>query len=129
MGAVRPPAVGLEPRAGSSRFRHRHITFDYQQARSTRSAWEAYQEGVGVCRDYAHLALTFCRCMNIPARYCTGYMGDIGVPDVPPMDFFRMVRSVYGRQVVDLRRPAQRAAHRAGADGGGTGRYGRRDFQ
>ncbi len=68
-------------------FVNRHITFDYQQARSTRSAWEAYQEGVGVCRDYAHLALTFCRCMNIPARYCTGYMGDIGVPDVPPMDF------------------------------------------
>jgi len=68
-------------------FVHNHIRFDYQLARSTRSAWEAYQEGVGVCRDYAHLALTFCRCMNIPARYCTGYMGDIGVPYVPPMDF------------------------------------------
>jgi transglutaminase-like putative cysteine protease len=68
-------------------FVNTHIAFDYQQARSTRSAWEAYQERVGVCRDYAHLALTFCRCMNIPARYCTGYMGDIGVPDVPPMDF------------------------------------------
>jgi transglutaminase-like putative cysteine protease len=68
-------------------FVHRHIRFDYQQARSTRTAYDAYQEGVGVCRDYAHLALTFCRCMNIPARYCTGYMGDIGVPPVPPMDF------------------------------------------
>jgi transglutaminase-like putative cysteine protease len=61
-------------------FVHRHIRFDYQQARSTRTAAEAYQEGVGVCRDFAHLAVTFCRCMNIPARYCTGYLGDIGVP-------------------------------------------------
>jgi transglutaminase-like putative cysteine protease len=68
-------------------FTHTHIRFDYQRARSTRSAWEAYQEGEGVCRDYAHLALTLCRCMNIPARYCTGYMGDIGVPAVPPGDF------------------------------------------
>ncbi len=64
-------------------FVHRHIRFDYQQARATRTAAEAYQEGVGVCRDYAHLAVTFCRCMNIPARYCTGYLGDIGIP---PMD-------------------------------------------
>jgi transglutaminase-like putative cysteine protease len=68
-------------------FVNQHIRFDYQLARSTRSAWEAYQEGIGVCRDFAHLALTFCRCMNIPARYCTGYMGDFGVPLVPPMDF------------------------------------------
>jgi transglutaminase-like putative cysteine protease len=68
-------------------FVNQHITFDYQMARSTRSAWEAYQERIGVCRDFAHLALTFCRCMNIPARYCTGYMGDIGVPLVLPMDF------------------------------------------
>lgn len=67
---------------------HGHIEFGYQHARSTRSAWEAFHEGVGVCRDYAHLAITFCRCMNIPARYCTGYLGDIGMP--PPygvMDF------------------------------------------
>jgi transglutaminase-like putative cysteine protease len=69
-------------------FVHNHIRFDYQVARSTRTAWDAYQEGEGVCRDYAHLALTFCRCMNIPARYCTGYLGDIGVPIAPfPMDF------------------------------------------
>jgi transglutaminase-like putative cysteine protease len=69
-------------------FVHNHIRFDYQVARSTRTAWDAYQEGEGVCRDYAHLALTFCRCMNIPARYCTGYLGDIGVPLAPfPMDF------------------------------------------
>jgi transglutaminase-like putative cysteine protease len=69
-------------------FVHRHIRFDYQQARSTRTAAEAYQEGVGVCRDFAHLAVTFCRCMNIPARYCTGYLGDIGVPRMDaPGDF------------------------------------------
>jgi transglutaminase-like putative cysteine protease len=69
-------------------FVHQHIVFGYQHARSTRSAWEGYQERVGVCRDYAHLALTFCRCLNIPARYCTGYLGDIGVPpDGMPMDF------------------------------------------
>jgi len=66
---------------------HNHIRFDYQLARATRTAWEAYNERVGVCRDYAHLALTLCRCMNIPARYCTGYLGDIGVPVTGPMDF------------------------------------------
>jgi len=69
-------------------FVHRHIRFDYAQARSTRTAAEAYREGVGVCRDYAHLAVAFCRCLNIPARYCTGYLGDIGVPPPHgPMDF------------------------------------------
>jgi transglutaminase-like putative cysteine protease len=67
---------------------HNHITFNYQLARATRTAYEAWQEGVGVCRDFAHLALTLCRCLNIPARYCTGYLGDIGVPpDRAPMDF------------------------------------------
>jgi transglutaminase-like putative cysteine protease len=69
-------------------FVHQHITFGYQYARRTRTAWEAYREGQGVCRDYAHLAIAFCRCMNIPARYCTGYLGDIRIPKVPaPMDF------------------------------------------
>ena len=69
-------------------FVHNHITFGYEHARATRTAWEAYNEGVGVCRDYAHLAVAFCRCMNIPARYCTGYLGDIGVPPADdPMDF------------------------------------------
>jgi transglutaminase-like putative cysteine protease len=69
-------------------FVHQHLRFNYQLARSTRTAAEAYQERVGVCRDFAHLAITLCRCMNIPARYCTGYLGDIGVPVVPdPMDF------------------------------------------
>ena len=67
---------------------HGHIGFNYQDARPTRTAWDALQEGRGVCRDFAHLAIAFCRCMNIPARYCTGYLSDIGVP--PPhgvMDF------------------------------------------
>ena len=67
---------------------HQHIRFDYKDARSDRTAYEAHQERVGVCRDFAHLAVTLCRCMNIPARYCTGYLGDIGVPvDPAPMDF------------------------------------------
>jgi transglutaminase-like putative cysteine protease len=67
---------------------HGRIRFDYAEARATRTAFEADAEGVGVCRDFAHLALTYCRCMNIPARYCTGYLGDIGVPPDPsPMDF------------------------------------------
>jgi transglutaminase-like putative cysteine protease len=61
---------------------HRHIAFNYQNARATRSAVEALNEGTGVCRDYAHLAIAFCRCMNIPARYCTGYLSDLGTP--PP---------------------------------------------
>jgi len=63
------------------------ITFGYQHARATRTAFEAHEERVGVCRDFAHLAVTLCRCMNIPARYCTGYLGDIGVPLTPFMDF------------------------------------------
>jgi transglutaminase-like putative cysteine protease len=69
-------------------FVHNHITFGYEYARPTKTAFEAFKEGKGVCRDFAHLALTFCRCMNIPARYCTGYLGDIGVPaSDAPMDF------------------------------------------
>jgi transglutaminase-like putative cysteine protease len=63
-------------------FAHNRITFDYQNARATRTSWEAYNERIGVCRDYAHLAIALCRCMNIPARYCTGYLGDMGT--LPP---------------------------------------------
>jgi transglutaminase-like putative cysteine protease len=67
---------------------HQRLTFGYQFARTTRTAWEAHEERVGVCRDFAHLAVALCRCMNIPARYATGYLGDICVPGVPaPMDF------------------------------------------
>jgi transglutaminase-like putative cysteine protease len=69
-------------------FAHSHVVFGYQHARSTRTAHEAHAEKIGVCRDFTHLAVTLCRCMNIPARYCTGYLGDIGVPPDPnPMDF------------------------------------------
>ena len=68
-------------------FTHHHIKFGYEHARPTKTAYEAYVEKQGVCRDYAHLAVAFCRCMNIPARYCTGYLGDIGVPVIGVMDF------------------------------------------
>jgi transglutaminase-like putative cysteine protease len=76
-----------------------HIKFDYMQARNTRTAWDAYKEQVGVCRDFMHLAITFCRCLNIPARYCTGYLGDIGVPAAPsPMDFSAWFEAYVGGQ-------------------------------
>jgi transglutaminase-like putative cysteine protease len=69
-------------------YTHNRIQFGYAYARSDRTASEAHKEQVGVCRDFAHLAIALCRCMNIPARYCTGYLGDIGVPiDRNPMDF------------------------------------------
>lgn len=69
-------------------FVHAHIRFGYHHARATKSAYDAWNERQGVCRDFAHLAITLCRCMNIPARYATGYLGDIGVPKDPaPMDF------------------------------------------
>jgi transglutaminase-like putative cysteine protease len=61
-------------------FVHGHIRFGYENSRATRTAAEAYREGVGVCRDFTHLAVAFCRCMNIPTRYCTGYISDIGQP-------------------------------------------------
>lgn len=64
------------------------ISFGYPHASPTRTAADALSDQRGVCRDFAHLAITLCRCMNIPARYCTGYLGDIGVPlDPAPMDF------------------------------------------
>jgi transglutaminase-like putative cysteine protease len=68
-------------------YAHERIGFSYQHARPTKTAAEAHEERMGVCRDYAHLAITLCRCMNIPARYCTGYMGDIGTPVDGVMDF------------------------------------------
>jgi transglutaminase-like putative cysteine protease len=69
-------------------FVHQRLRFSYPEARSTRTANEALAEGVGVCRDFTHLAVALCRCVNIPARYCNGYLGDIGVPPDPaPMDF------------------------------------------
>jgi transglutaminase-like putative cysteine protease len=69
-------------------FTHERIQFGYHTARPTKTAWDAYNEREGVCRDYAHLAITLCRCMNIPARYCTGYIGDMDLPaPVGDMDF------------------------------------------
>jgi transglutaminase-like putative cysteine protease len=80
-------------------FVHHHLEFGYQHARPTKTAWEAYRERTGVCRDFAHLAVTFCRCMNIPARYCTGYLGDIGVPAMDaPMDFSGWFEAYLGGQ-------------------------------
>jgi transglutaminase-like putative cysteine protease len=78
-------------------FVHQHLTFGYQFARPTKTAWEAYNERQGVCRDYAHLAIAFCRALNIPARYCTGYLGDIGVPPMDaPMDFAGWMEAYIG---------------------------------
>jgi len=80
-------------------FVHGHIRFDYMQARATKSAFDVYSERVGVCRDFAHLAVALCRCMNIPARYCTGYLGDIGVPrDPAPMDFSAWFEAYLGNK-------------------------------
>jgi transglutaminase-like putative cysteine protease len=67
---------------------NQNVTFGYNFARSTKTAIDVYKERAGVCRDFQHLAITFCRAMNIPARYVAGYLGDIQVPPLPtPMDF------------------------------------------
>ncbi len=69
-------------------FVHRHVRFGYEHSRATRTAAETLNEGVGVCRDFTHLAIALCRCLNVPARYCTGYVSDIGQPPpYAPMDF------------------------------------------
>ena len=80
-------------------FVNRHITFGYEYASPTKTAWEVFNDRRGVCRDFAHLAIALCRCMNIPARYCTGYLGDIGLP--PPygvMDFAGWFEAYLGGQ-------------------------------
>jgi transglutaminase-like putative cysteine protease len=80
-------------------FVHARIAFGYEHARVTRTASEAYEEKHGVCRDYAHLAVAFCRALNIPARYCTGYLGDIGTPPpFPPGDFAAWFEAYLGGQ-------------------------------
>ena len=80
--------VGWERVQAICDYVHERSSFGYHHARCDRTASEGHQERLGVCRDFAHLAVTLCRCMNIPARYCTGYLGDIGVPvDPAPMDF------------------------------------------
>jgi hypothetical protein len=103
-----PLGVAVSPRPQVKRVRaicdfvHNHIQFGYEHARATKTAWEAYQERRGVCRDYAHLAIAFCRCMNIPARCCTGYLGDIGMPPpYGPMDFAGWVRGLSRRAMLE----------------------------
>ncbi len=93
---------------------HHHLRFDYQQARSTRTAYQAHAEKTGVCRDFTHLAITLCRCLNIPARYATGYLGDIGVPPDPaPMDFSAWMEVYLGGRwhTFDVRHNARRIGH------------------
>jgi transglutaminase-like putative cysteine protease len=92
-------------------FVHSHVTFGYEHARVTKTAWEVFNERKGVCRDFAHLAITLCRCMNIPARYCTGYLGDMGLPPpYAPMDFAAWFEAYLGGQwhVFDPRNNAPR---------------------
>jgi transglutaminase-like putative cysteine protease len=80
-------------------FVHARIAFDYEKASPTRTASEGYAECTGVCRDYAHLAIAFCRALNIPARYCTGYLGDVGMaPPYPPGDFAAWFEAYLGGQ-------------------------------
>jgi transglutaminase-like putative cysteine protease len=80
-------------------YTHQRIEFGYHHARNDRTAFEGHEERIGVCRDFAHLAVTLCRCMNIPARYCTGYLGDIGVPrDPAPMDFSAWFEAYLGNK-------------------------------
>jgi len=89
---------------------HNHLTFGYEHASPTKTAWQAHAERRGVCRDFAHLAITLCRCMNVPARYCSGYLGDIGVPAEPdPMDFSAWFEVYLGRwYTFDARHNARR---------------------
>ena len=92
-------------------FVHQHIQFGYEHASPTKTAWEVFLDRKGVCRDFAHLAITLCRCLNIPARYCTGYLGDIGVPvSHAPMDFAGWFEAYLGGawHTFDARNNAQR---------------------
>jgi transglutaminase-like putative cysteine protease len=105
-----PIAPGWARVQAISDFVNDRIVFDYQNARATRTAYEAYEDRTGVCRDYAHLAIALLRCMNIPARYVNGYLGDIQVPLRLPMDFSAWVE-VYlggGWHAIDPRNNAPR---------------------
>ena len=103
-GAVRP---GWSRVQAISDWVHQRISFGYQYADPTKTAWDVYMNSYGVCRDFQHLAVTLCRALNIPARYATGYLGDYGVPAAPsPMDFSAWFESVSRRPLVDLRRQA-----------------------
>ena len=98
VGDAGPSAVTAEPRVQAIvDFAHEYVTFGYEFARPTKTACNAFTERQGVCRDFAHLAITICRCLNIPARYCTGYLGDIGVPPMgEPMDFAAWMEAYIG---------------------------------
>ena len=99
-------------------FVHERIVFGYEHARVTRSASEAYEEKRGVCRDYAHLAVAFCRALNIPARYCTGYLGRCRHAAALSARRFRgLVRGLSRRAVAHVRPAQQCAAYRQGAAG------------
>jgi transglutaminase-like putative cysteine protease len=101
-------------------FVHGHLRFDYQNARATRTALEGFREGTGVCRDFAHLAITLCRCMNIPARYCNGLPGRHRHSATIPIRWIsRVVRGLSRRSLVHVRCAPQQAAHRARGDGAG----------
>ncbi|MBL9187085.1 MAG: transglutaminase family protein [Opitutaceae bacterium] len=110
-GAVKP---GWSRVQAVSDWVHHHLRFDYAQARLTRTAAQAYEERTGVCRDFTHLAITLCRCLNIPARYATGYLGDIGVPPDPaPMDFSAWMEVYLDSRwhIFDVRHNARRIGH------------------
>ena len=99
-------------------FVHERLTFSYANASSTRTASQALAEDIGVCRDFTHLAVTLCRCLNIPARYCNGYLGDIGVPPPDPMDFNAWFEALL-RSLVYVRPETQSAADRSNSDRAG----------
>ena len=96
------------------------LRFDYALASATRTANQAYEGRVGVCRDFTHLAITLCRCLNIPARYASGYLGDIGVPaDPAPMDFSACMQVYLGNEwhTFDVRHNARRIGYQIMAIG------------
>ena len=93
------------------------VAFGYHHARSSKTALDVFTERTGVCRDFQHLAVTFCRALNIPARYATGYLGDIGVPSTDADGFQRLVRGLSAKPLVDLRCAPRPAADWTGADG------------
>lgn len=95
-GKIEPGLARVE---AITKYVHDRIAFDYQQASATRTASDVHDGQVGVCRDYTHLAIALCRCLNIPARYVNGYLGDIGVPaDPAPMDFSAWFEAYIGHK-------------------------------
>ena len=114
---VRPCRARVVAGTGGVRLRAPTHRVRLHFARPTKTASEAYIERQGVCRDYAHLAITLLRCLNIPARYCTGYLGDIGVPRHRcPHGFFRMARGLHRRCLAHLRSAQQSTPHRPDTD-------------